>query len=87
MLRYCPNRACSQTIGCWNASFCERCGTDMTPCIQCLCGQEAYNPRDPDRECHACHEAFTEAYLAKCMSAQLKGLLAQVAEKWSRGPG
>ena len=61
--------------------FCREHGTELTPEIQCLCGKATYHPRSGQKFCASCGEAFTPAYLGRCMATQLKGLVGAIAEK------
>ena len=86
-MNYCANQSCQKRDWFDEAdAFCSRCGGDLTPCVQCLCGDGEYNPKWPDKACRGCGTRWTEAYLATCMSVQLKGLVSQIAEKFAALP-
>ena len=89
-MRYCPNTVCD-TYGSGTGAFCPECGTELVPFIQCLCGKESFNPKQfPSghrtllpKFCEGCGVALTDTYLGQCMAAHLKGLVGQIAEKYS----
>lgn len=85
-MMYCGNTACLSTV--WkcdsDGAFCQGCGQELTPCIQCLCGKNEYNPRTPKympTYCGHCGKQFTEAYLSECMRQQLGQMVNKIAAK------
>ena len=87
-MRYCPNSQCSQPVwqSKYDGAYCGACGEELTPCIQCRCGKTEYNPRTPEwmpTFCPHCRAEFTDAYLGQCMAAQLKGLVAEISQKYA----
>ena len=85
--RYCATQNCPQ--GRWfdhSESYCSTCRAELTPCILCLCGEGEYNPKDSMPACLGCGTRWTPDSLAVCMSAQLKGLVSQITEKFSTLP-
>ena len=87
-MKYCPNPKCAKG-DVWEADYlqqCSGCQTELTPCIRCLCGESTYNPRARGHSwcanfCAHCGHAWTEDYLGRCMAAQLKGMVREIAEK------
>ena len=83
-MKYCPTQECRQTRYFSNdEEWCSICREELTPCIQCLCGEEEINPRCKweAKACPKCGERFTDEYLGRCMSAQLKGMLAEITAR------
>ena len=83
-MKYCANETCRKQDWCDNADVvCGRCQTELTPCIQCLCGEGEYNPRFPDVSCQKCGTQWTKDYLGQCMSVQLKEMVKNIAHRYS----
>lgn len=86
MLTYCADKACAQQswLAAYEGDYCPKCGGELTPCIECLCGESEYNPKLPKLMpafCRKCGAKWTEDYLGQCMSQQLKGMVSKIAEK------
>mgnify|MGYP001585284881 CR=1 FL=1 len=85
-MRYCGNHDCRQAryFG-EDEVYCSRCRQELTPCIQCLCLEEEFNPKNPTevKACPSCGERLTDTYLGQCMAAQLKQMVGTIAEKAS----
>ena len=90
---YCANQDCRNGGG--YGTVCKECGRELTPEIRCLCGERGFNPKrfpwQPAGErayllprfCEACGAELTEAYLGRCMAAQLKEMVKEIAAKQS----
>ena len=79
-MRYCGNTTCSRQMGYCDdaATYCGECGTELTPYIQCLCGQGSSSPKIPKAFCLACGVRLTNEYLGRCMSQQLAGMVKEI---------
>ena len=90
-MKYCSRYDPTTHLSSWTfdtGTYCQDCGTELTPEIRCRCGEISFNPMSthPPKFCTACGRKWTEAYLAECMSVQLKGLVNQITEKHSALP-
>lgn len=88
-LRYCATQDCPQDR--WfsfNEPYCSMCRQETAPCIQCLCGEEEYHPKQKRAQvvCAKCGTRWTPEHLAACLSAQLKGMVSEIAEKFNALP-
>ena len=85
-MQYCADTACtgSKQFFLDDDRVCSKCGKELTPCIECLCGEYEINPHWLSSvACPKCGERFTDAYLGRCMSAQLRGMLTEAQRKMS----
>ena len=82
-MKYCGNIKCT-TTGPYidRDNFCEICGTELTPFIECACGKSTYNPRQrvPLLFCTYCGAKWTEDYLSQCMKVQLGKMVDEIVK-------
>lgn len=79
-MKYCAQDGCGY-LGMNLENFCEECGTELTPYIQCLCGQKSFHPTTHPLFCNWCGTSLTEEYLGRCISAYLKGMVKDITER------
>lgn len=85
-MKYCPKFTSTSHFSSWHMdseTYCPTCGTELTPEIRCLCGKMSFNPMSVPsvKFCSACGVELTDAYLGRCMSTQLKGMVSEIAKK------